>query len=242
MERVLDLIFAPLARLLVARGLPFGAAEARLRRAYVLAALRAAGRDTTDSRLSLMTGLQRRDIARLRDAEGPSPTRPNPLARIVAAWLADPAYLGRPIPRRGPSPSFEALATALYRDLHPRSMADQLLAAGVAVEEGGLLRLVAQHYQPRQGSPEQLDYLAANLADHMAAAVTNVVDAPRLPERAVHYNGLSAAALDEIETLWRAEAERALLAVNAQARALQDRSPGTGRFRAGTYLWREDQT
>ncbi len=105
-----------------------------------------------------------------------------------------------------------------------------------------MLRLVAQHYQPRQGSPEQLDYLAANLANHMAAAVTNVLEAPRLPERAVHYNALSAAALDEIETLWRAEAERALLAVNAQARALQDRSPGTGRFRAGTYLWREDQT
>ena len=57
MLQTLDHILAPLARLLVARGIPFGDLTERLKGHYVQAASEQSDGKITDSRLSVMTGL-----------------------------------------------------------------------------------------------------------------------------------------------------------------------------------------
>jgi hypothetical protein len=236
----LDRLLIPLARLILARGGTYRAMEDRVKRAFLAAARDMAGPGATDSRLSVMTGLQRRDIARLAalpdDPPAPPPTH---LARLVLLWVT--GHQGAPLPRHGPPPSFDALARAVRRDVHPRTLADQLEAAGTIRAEGDQLHLVQSSYQPQVGSPDQMAYLTANLGDHLTTAVGNVLgDPPRL-DRAAHANRLSPQAVAELQALWTLRVMAALTDVAARAEALQDESPGSLRFRAGAYWAEEDE-
>ena len=102
MMQIFDALFAPIARLLVARGLPFPDLVERMKLHYVAAAVAQAGDRTTDSRVSVLTGLQRRDVVRLR-GEDVKDRRPNPLARLVALWQTGEEWSqdGQPRPLPG---------------------------------------------------------------------------------------------------------------------------------------------
>jgi Family of unknown function (DUF6502) len=241
MIRALDALLAPLARLLVARGVSFAVATRHLKRHYVQAALTLAGKNTTDSRLSVMTGLQRRDVVALRDAAVDEAPGINHAARLVARWLA--VHQGQPLPRKG-DVSFDTLAQSIRRDVHPKTILDQLLAAGtVTLAPDGTVSLTSGAHQPTPGSAEQLAYLATNAGDFLNAAVTNTLSAdPPHFERAVHYNQLSPAAIATLNAAF-CKGQMALLhEINAQAAALQATHPGTARFRAGGYFYRQDST
>ncbi len=243
---IFDALFAPIARLLVARGLPFPDLVERMKLHYVQAAIAQAGAQSgdraTDSRVSVLTGLQRRDVVRLRDQDVKD-RRPNHLARLVALWQTEPDLGGQPLPRSGPAPSFEALAQTVRRDVHPRTMLDTLLAAGTVAlsDDGQEVRLIQPSYQPLAGSDDQLAYLSRNLGDHAQAAAENVqgADPPHF-ERAVHYTGLTEAQVAELSARFAA-AEMALFQEISQTAARmkeENATPGPRRFRAGGYFYR----
>ena len=248
--QIFDALFAPIARLLVARGLPFPDLVERMKLHYVQAALAQAGDRATDSRVSVLTGLQRRDVVRLRgeDVKG---RRPNHLARLVALWQTGAEWSeggqARALPRSGPAPSFEALAQAVRRDVHPRTMLDTLLAAGTVAlsADGQEVRLLQGSYQPLAGSDDQMAYLARNLGDHAQAAAENVQGVePAHFERAVHYSGLSEAQTRTLSEQF-AEAEMALFQKLSQTAArmkAENAKPGPMRFRAGGYFYRTGET
>ena len=237
---ILDSLLAPLARLLVARGVLFPDFAERMRAHYVAAAEKQAGK-ATDSRLSVLTGLQRREVTRLRGFV-PRDERPNHLARLVALWQTDPAWSkqGVPLilPRNGPAPSFEALAWSVRRDVHPRTMLDALTASGTVEVSGEGVRLVKASYQPLAGSEDQLAYLARNLGDHLGTATGNVLaKGPPQFERAVHYGGLTGEQVAELEAC-HAKGQMALFQdLSRRAAAMKaDGAGGDRRFRAGAYF------
>lgn len=236
MIHVLEALLAPIARLCVARGLPFPDVADRLKAQFVRAAASQIKGKVTDSRISVMTGLQRRDIARLRAAPETSEPRVNHLSRLVAQWVAQGA---EPLSRA----DFDAMAQGIRRDVHPATMLAQLQDAGtVVVTDADRVVLQARSYQPLPGSAAQLDYLARNGGDFLSAAVTNVVQDPApFFERAVHYNHLSADAVAELEAEYRAAQMRVLEQINARAAALQAEAPGHMRFRAGGYFYKESE-
>lgn len=231
MERVLDTLLGPIARLAVAKGLLFPQVAERLKLAFV----RGAGAlvsQPTDSRISVMTGLQRRDIARLRDL-GEAPPVVHHLARLVLQWQAGlPADISRA--------DFDALAATIRKDVHPRTLLEQLVAAGTVAVTGDRVRLVTSSYQPLAGSEDQLDYLASNGADMLNAGVGNVLGAAHF-ERAAHFNQLSAEAVATLQASFAAQQMAVLQRIAAEAAALQDSAPGAHRFRAGGYFYSEDQ-
>jgi hypothetical protein len=244
MMEILDRLFGPLARLLVARGVLFGDLVERMKAHYVQAAHALAGDKATDSRLSVMTGLQRRDVVRLKDF-APKEQRPNHLVRLIALWQTDPDYAqeGRPraLPRQGPAPSFEALARDVLKDIHPRTMLDALVATGTVSLEGDTVHLAKSSYQPLAGSEEQIAYLTNNLGDHMSAATENVLgQAPPHFERAVHYTDLTAEEVAELAADYR-EGQMALFEALSRKAAAMKKLPRDGaghRFRAGGYFYR----
>ncbi len=240
----LDDLLAPLCRLLVAQGVAFSDLSERLKGHYVHAALDLAEGKTTDSRLSVMTGLQRRDIARLREFQS-KPARPNHLSRLVALWQSDPEYSqnGKALhlPRTGDAPSFETLAMAVRKDVHPRTMLDTLVSAGtVQISGDNLVSLKKTAYLPLGGSEEQLQYLAQNVGDHLAAASANVLGAnPPFFDRALHYSKLSQAQVSELTELFQSGQMTLLETLNATAAAMKRSGEETGniRFRAGGYFF-----
>src|SRR5438067_10374142 len=87
-------LLRPLVRLLVARGLTYPMLIELLKHTYVEVAEREfslAGKAPSDSRVTLLTGVHRKDVRRLREsAPGPRSEVPRSVAlgaQIVAAWI-----------------------------------------------------------------------------------------------------------------------------------------------------------
>ena len=245
MLHMLDRLLAPLARLMVARSVLFPEFSETMKRHYVDAARNlAASKEAkvTASRLSVMTGLQRRDIARLADQDTSSRT-PNPLSRLVALWQTDARFSSNgtamPLQKTGNSPSFEALAHAVRRDVHPRTLLDALVAAGTAHVEGDKVILDQKSYQPLAGTDEQIAYLADNSGDHLAAAVDNVLGRdPRHFERALHYSGLTAEQVAELSAEFETAQMDLLTRLGQKAAAMKSQTTGPHRLRLGGYVYR----
>lgn len=244
MLNLLDPLLSAFARLTVARGILFPDLMERLKHHYIDAATDLTTGKITDSRLSVLTGLQRRDIVRLRELPHPEQA-PNHLARLVALWQTEPAYntAGTPnvLAKNGDAPSFEALARIVRRDVHPRTMLDTLQATGtVKITDDQTVQLLQTSYQPLAGSEDQLAYLANNAGDHLNAATDNVLgQTPPHFERAVHYTQLSADQIVELKAEFDA-GQMALLERLSQKAAGMKKLPSEGtqdRFRAGGYFY-----
>jgi len=266
--RPLARLLRPLVRLLIQSGVTFPVLADLLRGLYVDVATRDLLpnlKARTDSRVSLLTGVHRKELRRQRALEAADAAEPAAVTRtsaIVARWLGAPAYTDattrRPLslPRSGPGPSFEGLVAAVTRDVRPRAVLDDLLDQGiVSVNQEGRIRLNAEAFIPRPGRDEQFFYFARNLHDHLAAAAANVLAAPGTApflDRSVHYDGLGAEAAARLEAAAREAAQRLLMDINrlalelVEAQEAGDRpaAPGSApgrRVNLGVYLYAEDE-
>ncbi len=233
----IDPILRPLARLAIRKGWLFPIVENRLRHAYIDAANSLGAGEATDSKVSIMTGLQRRDIARLRREETPTQNQRQPLAEIIALWWVDPTYDPKGIPIQGDGASFTNLARCVRKDVHPRTFLDVLIENGAVNEIEETVSLNTRSYQPLSGSDDQLAYLVDNVGDHLEAAVSNVVDAAENYEMGVHYKGLSASAIAQLDEHFRTQMKRTLQELDTIARTLPASQDGPHRFRAGGYFF-----
>lgn len=153
----------PLARLMLASGITFREFNGLAKRVFVSVAsdeFGRAGRPTNVSRISLMTGLARKDVKHLRDelTEAPRLDGPGPktteATRLLGAWHQLPAYLdaaGAPlaIPLSGPAPSFEALHHEHGGDIPATTMKKDLERVGaIRVEPDGRLRPLTRYFMP----------------------------------------------------------------------------------------------
>lgn len=249
-------LLRPLVRLLVQRGITFPALTNLLRELYVNVAeydFALPGKEQTDSRVSLLTGIHRKEVRRLRGAGAPVsqvPATVSRTSRIVARWVAAPEFTdggGRPLPlprsADDAAPSFESLVAGVTKDVRPRAVLDEWLDRGLAVlDPEGRVRLLEAAYLPKGGAEPQLYYFGRNLHDHIAAAAENVAaPSPRFFERAVHYDGLSDALAGRLEERAREIAMEALKRANAEAHAAcAEDAGGRHRWNFGIYVYREE--
>jgi hypothetical protein len=250
-----DALMLPLARLLVARGMPHAQAEESLKAALVQAA-REAHPDGLPhrlvSRIATITGINRREVTRLTRIDR-EPVRPQRSAasNTFTRWRTHADYLdaqGRPLTlaRQGDAPSFESLARGVTQDVHPRSLLDELLRLGLARHdpEADSVTLILDAFVPSTDRARMLEFLAHNVGDHLSAAVANVLGpAPRHLERAVFADGLSleavAAAQAWVADAWR-DMEAALVPFLSGLIADEAQRPEAERqqrFRAGLYAY-----
>lgn len=251
--QAIDRVALPLARLAVANGLPFAEVEAQLKQAFVQAAREAHPQlpvHRAVSRIATTTGLNRREVTRLTQLSTPAPRRRPVAAELFARWANDAAYKdadGRPrvLPRQGAESSFESLAQSVTRDVHPRSLLDELLRLGLAVHdpERDSVSLVQDAFVPRGDAERMLGFLSDNVGDHLSAAVANVLsDGREHLEQAVFADELSAESIDRLRSLisakWRDLAAALVPAIEALIE--QDRDAGRRqdrRLRIGLYTF-----
>lgn len=248
-------VLAPLAQLAVARGLPYAEVEEMMRAAFVQAA-RAAHPNVPAhravSRISAATGINRREVTRLVNATEPErPQRRSPATETFTRWLTDAKYRqdGAPmrrLPRQGQAPSFETLAQSITRDVHPRSLLEEMCRLGLARvnDDDDTVELLRDSYVPQADQRRKLDFLAANVGDHLAAAVTNVLSPDKPPhlEQAIFANDLSAHALEAARPLVTAQWQRLVRELAPQLQALieDDREASREqdhRLRVGLYAF-----
>lgn len=210
-------LLAPLARLAVARGLPFAEVEERLKTAFVQAAREAHPGGLPHrqvSRISTATGINRREVTRLVNAKLEQARPKRSLAgEVYAHWLTDPLYrdvAGQPraLPRQGPRPSFEVLAREVTSDVHPRSLLSEMQRLGYATldEPADQVLPVRDALVPRSDLPRALRILGANVGGHLAGAVANVLgDGRQHFEQAIVASGVPLDALQAVRQLTAAQ-------------------------------------
>jgi hypothetical protein len=258
-------LLRPLVHLLMRAGVTFPVLADLIRSLYVEVASRDLLRDSkarTDSRVSLITGVHRKEIRRLRllpeDAD-PIPPAVTIGGQIIGRWVGLPAYTDgdgrpRPLPRTGSEPdqpSFDALVGSVTTDIRPRAVLDNWLSQGfVTMDAADMIHLNAAAFTPRGGGTEQMFYFARNLHDHIAAAAANVAATGTAPfaDRSVHYDELDEATARTLEQIARDAAHRALLEVNRAAIALLESTPRQtptepprARLNFGIYVYRDEE-
>jgi hypothetical protein len=247
-------VLRPLIRFALARRIPIQVIVDLLKKLYVDVTMEEFSlpeKRLTDSRISVLTGLQRKDIKAIRETADDDATwfaSAGPLPRLVARWRSAADYQdedGNPLslPKTGPGPSFESLVGMISHDIHARTVLDDLIALGLVTTDEDKITLIAEAFLPRADENALLGYLSNNLGDHATAAVANVLSAPAAAphfERAVHYNYLSADSLNDLEALSRRLQQQTLEQINAHALALQVQDRGDpaarGRFRCGAFI------
>ncbi|WP_290871247.1 DUF6502 family protein [Aquabacterium sp.] len=213
----LQSVLMPLARLAVAKGLTFAATEESLKQAFVRAAQEAQLAQGLPahrlvSRISTATGINRREVTRLTQADtgAPRPEAASLVSQLFTRWLSDRSLRlkGKPrsLPRHGEAPSFEALARSVTQDVHPRSLLDELCRLKLARwdEASDTVSLVEDGFTPHGDTQRMLAFLGSNTGDHLQAAVSNVLsDEPVHFEQAVFAEGLSAESVEQLRVLAR---------------------------------------
>lgn len=236
----------PLLRVMLARGITLPYLTELIKSLLVEVAerdFRLDGKPVTNSRVSLLSGVHRKDVNRLRrgknamDGAADDLDRPPPVvslgAQLVAQWLGNPQFVnaeGQPLPlprnvSEGGPQSFEALVAGINSDIRSRVVLDEWLRLGVVnIDDQRRVCLNTQAFVPAQGFDEKAFYFGHNLHDHAAAAAHNLLgqESPFL-ERSLHFDGLSADAVAELAAQSKKLGMQALVAVNKAAVARESR-------------------
>jgi hypothetical protein len=253
----LQAVLWPLARLAVARGLPYAAMEEVLKQVIVRAAAEAhpgLAPQRSVSRIATATGIHRREVTRLVQAPAQAPVaRGRSLANeVFTRWLSDKAYgddKGRPLPLRrlGPAPSFESLSHTVTRDVHPRSLLDELLRLKLAAldETSDIVTVRQDGFVPSGDLARMLGFLAGNIGDHLSAGVENVLaDGRRHFEQAVFADDLSDESLESMRPLitaqWKGLLQALVPELEKRVQADEALAPAQRRrIRIGLYAYDE---
>lgn len=261
-------MLAPLVRLLVASGVTYPQFTVALKASFLRAAhaeLESSKKRVTDSAVSLLSGVHRKDVRALTSdgvlrAQGVDRMQSLP-DEIFTRWTNDPNYLDvdglpRVLPMRGRTadePSFEQLTQSVSRDFHPRSILDELVRLGLADVQADTVRLRAYTYVPHEDFEKTIRYVRANIADHLAAAsgnlqaVRNGAHGPFL-EQSLYADELSEESVKELHRLarriWESALRRMFALANERARIDEQGAPGSQvmRLRFGTFFYSETST
>lgn len=203
-------ILRPLARVLLRNRVASDAVTELVRRVLVDVAFEEfalEGKRPTQSRVSVLTGLNRKEVARLLDLRDsvlpPAEDRRNRAAALLGAWRRDPEFHGedgRPLalPFSGDR-SFSTLCQRHSGDMKPRSLADELLAAGALEEVGGLLHMTSAGYVPSGDPAEILQILGTDTAELISTIDHNLCapEGGHWYQSKVKYEGIPAEHLQE---------------------------------------------
>ena len=239
--RAVAQVLRPLVRLLLDHGITLPMLEEMLKTTYVAVAREqfgAAGREPNDSRLSVLTGIHRKDVKRLRGA--PASDEPPPMivtvgGQIIVQWNARPEFLdakNRPrrlprLRRNGGASSFEALAESVSTDVGPRAILDELLRLEIVrIDKGDRVCLETSAFVPRKGLEEKAFYFGKNIHDHLATVADNLRGRhPPQLERSVHYAGLSKASVAKLAKAAELAGMGVLKKINRKADGLRAAGP-----------------
>ncbi len=254
-QRAMRRLLRPLVAYAISQGFTFPAFAELLKILYMDEALaRAAHQPPTGSDLSLMTGIHRKDVKRLRLLAGQGSALTSlgrgthVAAQLIAAWTtgedtrdASGALLSLPLHGEA-GPSIATLTRRIKADMRPRAILDELVRAhAVRIDDAGRAHLLRTAYVP--DIPEdKLDFLAHNVGDHMACAFHNLAGDPPFLERALFLDALPADAIVQARPRIEAAADHLLQNLHRELNPLEcadKATPGARRLRVGIYYYED---
>lgn len=217
-------ILRPLVKLLLRYGISYAAFTELSKRVYFDVAkndFAIPGKRQTSSRISTMTGLSRKEVARLESLpnsnESLDTSRVNRAARVISGWIRDKEFRtnqGEPadLAFEGDSNSFMALVKRYSGDITARTIADELTRVGaITLTDDGLIHLNTRAYASNTSEVDKITILGSDVADLICTIDHNL----ELPDqsylqRKVSYNYIPAEKLPEIKKKMESISQKSL--------------------------------
>jgi hypothetical protein len=266
---------APLVRAALREGITYPQFAQELKTVFVEAAraeLTDKNQKRTDSAISVLSGVHRKDLRTLAASQH-GLSRPLSLAsQLYTRWLTSPEttdqtgaplVLPRSAPRAAPAegagtdavppdgaltavvPSFEALALAVSKDVHPRTILEELVRLKLVVLNGETVVPQKTSFVPSAGYAEMAAFMAANVGDHAAAATANLAGlSPPFLEQSVFADGLTAESVEllalQARQSWKHMFEDTVALATQRVQRDEELGPHH-RMRLGVYFYAEPQ-
>ena len=203
-ERLLRAIYRvlyPLVKMLLRNGVTAQAFQEVTRKVFVDVAdaeFRIDGKAQTLARVSVLTGLNRKEVSRLHKLDNVTNEDKawwNRAGKVMDGWLTDRDFhtsAGFPLdlPFAGATPSFSDLVKRYSGDMYPRSVADELLRLGVINEHEGVLSMAKRGYVPGSDPSTLIDGMGVDVAEMIETIDHNIQNRedPRLQYKVVADN------------------------------------------------------
>lgn len=254
--KAVEYLLYPLARLVIARGIGYGALSDVVKFVMVKEAERQlknkSSETISDSRVSVVTGIHRKEIKRIRSlkANDPSGYELSLASQVVSKWAGEKQLRSKagikPLQRKKINEGefdFDDLVRSISKDVRPRAVLEELLDRGlVTLLDGDKLQLHPENLTLKQDQEETLHYLGLNIHDHLSASVNNLLNPEKkLFDRCVHYHGLSDEAIRRLRKMAEDKAMQALIDINHTAQELikDSKNKGAARMNFGSYFFEE---
>lgn len=252
-------LLRPLVRLLLTHSITYPYLSNLLKSIYVEVAteeFQLQGKPQTDSRISLLTGVHRKDVKNLRPDRVMEQTIPPTVSlsgKLLQAWGSDPKRLDetgrhRPLPRlmsEGGGSSFESLVASVSKDIRSRVILDEWLRTGIAsIDEKGRVCLNTVAFLKENDFDERAYFVGQNVHDHLSAAAQNLQGGRLpLPERSIQHSRLTDDSIVELNSLAKKMGAHFLNTVGQRAAELEARDAtnreAQQRMRVGIYFYND---
>ena len=182
MQNLLPLLLRPVVNFCLRHSITIGDVVDSLKSVYVEAArdqLQQQGAAQSGSRISVMTGVHRKDVARLLDAAPSVRASKNLTARIIGAWRNSKRFCnasGKPrvLAAEGKESEFVSLVQSVSADLNPYTILFELERIGAVERSRNGLRLVSRLYNPQGDPTAGIGLLSSDINDLMHAVEENI--------------------------------------------------------------------
>jgi hypothetical protein len=249
-------LLRPLVRILLRNGVSYSSFADLAKWVYVDVAMRefgVEGRKQSVSRVSIITGLSRKEVARVRQMPRPedhaSSESYNRAARVIAGWRRDTNFLddhGEPavLPMTDEGISFSELVKRYSGDVPARAILDELIRVRAVEQlEDDRVRLLARAYIPESSEADKLNILGTDvgyLIDTIDHNLRSDTSGPFF-QRKVAYDNLPEEVLPRFRELTGEKAQALLESLDRWlAKHDRDVTPsvkGSGRNRAGIGIY-----
>jgi Family of unknown function (DUF6502) len=253
-------LLRPLVRILLRHGISYGEFAEMARWVFVNVAQKdfgIAGRKQSISRISIISGLNRKEVTRLTKIniyeDKTASSVINRAGRVIGGWVKDQSFhdsKGFPaaLPLEGEKNSFVELVKLYSGDMPVRAVLDELLRIeAVKKNEDNTVSLLTRAYIPKNIDAEKISILGADAADLMSTIDHNL-DEKRQPffQRKVVYDNIPSEAVAAFRETSAAESQLLLekldILLSGQDRDCNPAIEGSGRKRLGVgiYYFEED--
>lgn len=142
--------------------------------------LRGSGEIVNISRVSVLTGIRRKEIPRLRSGAPALGKRTSLMTKVIGRWLFDRNYSNpdgspRLLSFSGRESEFHSLVRAVTSDLGAGTVLSELERVGAVERVKGKLELVAEAYEPGSDREKGFELLGMDTEDLVRAVEENVL-------------------------------------------------------------------
>lgn len=172
----------PLVRLCIRHGIKLGELFDVVKRVYVVEAERFLQRkeeSVSTSRITLMTGVHRTDVAQIRSEKKFAPRERHTASDVISQWRYDPRFSTkpgspRPLGIEGKDSEFAELVRSVSHSVSPYTVSFELERLGmISKTKDGKVKLTTRVFVPKGDSSAILNMLAEDMDDLIVAVEEN---------------------------------------------------------------------